>query len=132
MNTKIRHTKSTSGRTHRLTVTKPGRTPMVVSLRYQSAPLFDDQVQGDLIRKFWDTYDFHTTGPIGRVPDSVRIDPACDEEERGWAKPAERSPEDVADAVLDAHRIQPRWVRNREQIKSLIAEAVAADRATRA
>ncbi len=132
MATKIRHTKSTSGRTHRLTVTKTGQEPMVVSLRYQSTPLFDDQVQGDLIRKFWNTFGFQHTGPLGRVADSPRIDPACDEEERGWAKPAERSPEEVAEAVLDAHHIQPRWVRNREQIKSLIAEAVAADRATRA
>lgn len=59
----LRHTKSPSGRTHRLTHTG-GRTgnlrvfpgvPGTVTettIRYKSAPRFDDQVQGDLIRRF--------------------------------------------------------------------------------
>ena len=56
----VRFTKSTSGRTYRLTHTGrptgnwakiPGRT-MSVTTRYVTAPQFDDQVLGDLIRKF--------------------------------------------------------------------------------
>jgi hypothetical protein len=88
MPVKIRHTKSTSGRTHRLTVTHPptgnwkkvpGKVE-VVTLRYTSAPRFDDQVQGDLVRKYW--AEGGKVWPIGRVPESPRIDPALDEEER--------------------------------------------------
>lgn len=44
----MKHTKSPSGRTHRLTDEK-GTS---VVLRYQTKPRFDDQVQGDLIRAY--------------------------------------------------------------------------------
>jgi hypothetical protein len=84
---KIRHTKSTSGRTHRLTVTHPptgnwkkvpGRVE-VTTIRYQTTPKFDDQVQGDLIRRYWARGG--KVKPIGRVPFSPLVDPALDAEE---------------------------------------------------
>lgn len=48
----MKHTKSPSGRTHRLTE----RNGDAVTIRYQTTPQFDDQVQGDLVRKWRDTY----------------------------------------------------------------------------
>lgn len=79
----IRHTKSFDGRVHRLTHTGaptgnlrkiPGAIHYV-ELRYRTAPRFDDQVQGDLIRKFWKEHP-GVQDVIGRVPFSPQIDPA--------------------------------------------------------
>lgn len=49
----LKHTKSPSGKTHRLTHKSPHPVPVVrsVTLHYRERPQFDDQVQGDLIRK---------------------------------------------------------------------------------
>lgn len=44
----MKHTKSPSGKTHRLT----DRKGESVTLRYRERPQFDDQVQGDLIRAY--------------------------------------------------------------------------------
>ena len=44
----MKHTKSPSGKTHRLT----DRQGESVTLRYRERPQFDDQVQGDLIRSY--------------------------------------------------------------------------------
>ena len=64
----MKHTKSPSGRTHRLQDEKG----TYVVLRYRHRPDFDDQVQGDLIRKYREK-----TGsprPIGTLP--VHVDAA--------------------------------------------------------
>ncbi len=45
----LKHTKSPTGRTHRLTDPKSGQC---VTKHYVETPRFDDQVQGDLIREF--------------------------------------------------------------------------------
>ncbi len=96
----IRHTKSTSGRTHVLTATNGQRTESV-QIRYATAPEFEDQVQGDLVRKMWvtvaDGFDF--TGPIGIVPGGVTVDPSLDIEERDGGRPTPRA---IADACYNA------------------------------
>lgn len=82
---KIRHTKSTSGRTHRLTVKAPdtGHFKLVpgeirtVTLNYREAPAWDDQVQGDLLRKFERQYPGILPN-IGIVPGGVAIDRGLD------------------------------------------------------
>ncbi|MDZ4234974.1 MAG: hypothetical protein U1C73_14740 [Dietzia sp.] len=99
MSTKIRHTKSTSGRTHRLTVATAAQRPVVrmVTLTYREAPQFDDQVQGDLIRKYW--ADGGTVSPIGTIPDSPRIDPELDAIEAERGRPTPRA---IAEACYKA------------------------------
>ena|SRR6478735_2496194 len=110
MGVTIRHTKSTSGRTHRLTVTRkrfygnrqvfdiePQVTTHVVTKRYKTAPQFDDQVQGDLIRQYW--AEGGDVTPIGRIPDSPRIDPTLDAEERELGQP---TPRQIAEACYGA------------------------------
>lgn len=89
MTRKIRHTRSTSGCTHRLTVTMHSghyerRTwNHTVQLRFITPPRFDDQVQGMLIRKFWSEIPngFAITGAIGIVPGGVTVDTELDQEE---------------------------------------------------
>ena len=66
------HTKSTSGRTHRLTVGDES-----VMLRYPSPPAYDDQVQGDLVRRYW--FEGGKVRPI--VPMPCTVDPSLDAEE---------------------------------------------------
>lgn len=102
MTAKIRHTKSTSGRTHVLTVTTRygrnlafSRTHTVVK-KYKTAPQFDDQVQGDLIRQYW--AEGGQVSPIGRVPGGVTIDPVLDEREKEAANP---TPRQVAEACWE-------------------------------
>lgn len=111
MSAKIRHTKSTSGRTHRLTVvvthyegnrsvfpdTKPRVESTVITKRYKTVPEFDDQVQGDLIRQYW--AEGGTVKPIGRIPDSPRVDPDLDVEERENSRPTPRA---IAEACYGA------------------------------
>lgn len=90
----IRFTKSTSGRTYRLTHTGrptgnwakvPGRITSVTT-RYVTAPQFDDQVLGDLIRKFWAQHPDVALPPIG-ILGKARLDRGLDliEEERDRA-----------------------------------------------
>ena len=43
-----------------------------------------------------------------------------------------KTPEQIAQATLDAHAIKPNWRRNGEQIAALIAEAIETDRAQNA
>lgn len=62
----MKHTKSPSGRTHRLTEPRSG---LHVEIRYRNAPQYDDQVQGDLARKF--TREIHPI-VLGMVP--VHVD----------------------------------------------------------
>lgn len=119
--TKIRHTKSTSGRTHVLLIDdKP-----VIALRYATAPQFDDQVQGDLIRQYW--AEGGEIKPIGLIPDSPRVDPRLDKEESEHALP---TPASVATDVLNAHAIRSHWQRSGAQIHDLIVEAIEKDRAS--
>lgn len=58
----MKHTKSPSGKTHALT----SRTGEAVVLRYRERPQFDDQVQGDLIRKY--RAETGDPTPIGILP----------------------------------------------------------------
>jgi hypothetical protein len=127
---KIRHTKSSSGRTHRLTITHPAsgnyeKIPgkvETVTLRYREAPRYDDQVQGDLIRKYW--REGGTVSPIGRIPDSPSVDPALDEEEatRGRLTLAQ-----VADVAMERFHLHM----EADEVRALSESAVEADRKTR-
>lgn len=105
MTVKLRHTRSTSGRTHVLTVTHPamgnwkkipGRVE-IVTLTFKETPAFDDQVQGMLIRKYW--AGGGKVSPIGIVPDGVRIDPELDTAELERGRP---SPRAMAEACYTA------------------------------
>lgn len=64
----MKHTKSPSGKTHRLQDEKG----TYVVLRYRHRPDFDDQVQGDLIRKYREKTG--SARPIGVLP--VHVDAA--------------------------------------------------------
>lgn len=109
MSVKIRHTKSTSGRTHRLTVTtrkghgafqtvpESNEITHAVTLRYKTTPTYDDQVQGDLIRKYW--AEGGKISPIGRVPEGVQVDPELDAEELERGRPTPRA---IAEACYNA------------------------------
>jgi hypothetical protein len=78
---------------------KPHEETQTVTLCYREAPRFDDQVQGDLIRKYW--AEGGTVRPIGIVPESPLIDPELDELEakRRTGKP---SPREIAQACYGA------------------------------
>lgn len=67
----IRHTMSTDRRTHALTV-----DDVVTIIRYKTAPKFTDQVQGDLVRKYW--AEGGEVSPIGRIINSPTVDPKLD------------------------------------------------------
>lgn len=69
----LKHTKSPSGKTHRLTYKTAHQPPQVteVTLRYRESPQFDDQVQGDLLRKM--QRDYGLAYGVGRL--STYIDP---------------------------------------------------------
>ena len=108
------HTRSRSGRTHQLTI-----NGTVVTLRYRTAPQFDDQVEGDLVRKYW--AEGGTVSPIG--PIGCRYDDALDLDER------ERellTPEQIATATINA---SGHWADDAHAtIHRLIATAIRADR----
>lgn len=104
MSVRIRHTKSESGRTHRLTVTVVhegiGRTDeTITTLRYKTTPAFDDQVQGDLIRKYW--AEGGCVSPIGRLAQGgmATVDPELTKEESERGKPTPRA---IAEACYHA------------------------------
>lgn len=113
----ITHTKSTSGRTHRLNV-----NGTVVELRYREVAhndhIHDEQVEGDLVRKYWKEGGVVT--PIGII--GCRIDPALDAEEKDWDR---LSPEQIATTVLKAARWDPE---THDQLHRMIARAVRMDR----
>jgi hypothetical protein len=89
------HTKSPSGRTHVLT-----DKGLSVTLRYHEAPRFDDQVQGDLMRKF--QREVNPKFTAGIIP--VKVDPTIID--RG-ARP--QSPDYLRGylAGLEAARLNP-------------------------
>lgn len=120
----IRHTKSTSGLTHRLDV-----HGTMVTIRFREIAhndhVHDEQVEGDLVRKYW--REGGTVKPIGPV--GCRIDPDLDAEE---IERRRLTPEDVAEAAIKAAP----WRADRTaimewQVQILIASAIKADRAQR-
>ncbi|QIQ63677.1 hypothetical protein SEA_NIKE_97 [Microbacterium phage Nike] len=111
-----KHTKSTSGRTHRLTYQDQS-----VQRQYREAPKFDDQVQGDLWRHARDSYGQWPWPSSGQAI----IDPALDALERDRLRP---TPEQRAQQVLDKHVIRDDWRRTGAQIRDLIAEAIRLER----
>ncbi len=130
MTVKIRHTRSTSGRTHRLTLTHPdtgnykkvpGRVE-IVELRYATSPRFNDQVQGDLIRKYW--AEGGQVSPIGHIPFGGEVDPELDKEESERNTP---SPARVADIAMEHFHLHM----EAHEVRALIESAIEADRKIR-
>lgn len=118
---KFLHTISTSGKTHRL-----AGGGHEVTIRYRERPLFSDQVQGDLIRKLWETVPggSATTGPIGRVP--VQTEPQLDQEELDLSRP---TPEQLAEAVIEATPWSAPTL-TKHQVRAMLIVAISQDRDT--
>lgn len=106
------HTKSTSGKTHRLT-----SGDKHVTLRYRETPAFDDRVQGDLWRKMQDEHHLVVRWPSSGM---ATVDPALDAIEHPPV-----SAEAVAERILASYmRTTPKGV----STKDLMVAAIAADR----
>ena len=115
----MKHTRSTSGRTHRLT-----HGSAFVELRYTQAPRFTDQVQGDLIRKYHSTYDENVR--VGVLP--CTVDTSLDALER---ERRSHTPECVATVALAAADWEPDYRPTQDEVASLIRAVVRVDRSER-
>lgn len=112
------HTKSTSGRTHRLAA-----GDITTTIRYKTTPQFDDQVQGDLVRRMQSE---HPTLALSWPSSGMAtIDTALDVTERDRSRP---TPEQRAQQVLDNHVIRDDWKRDGAQIRKLLIEAIELER----
>lgn len=125
----LKHTKSPSGKTHRLThkTAHPVPVETAVTLRYLQAPQYDDQVQGDLIRKMQREHGLAMG--VGILPVTIELDLRdSDQQEpsldylRGYLAGLEGGYGQGQQHIRDA--IQ----RTREQIAKLEAEPTLAER----